>query len=88
MSEDDVYEDFWRAKWKNGHTHFHRNHVHPMLKASLQELVNGRDISELTIFLPLCGKSLDLAFLLRMGFKQVVGTEFSQEACIKTELCE
>lgn len=68
--------DFWHLKWKNNQIGFHEAAVNPLLvkhfpALSLQD--NHR------VFLPLCGKTLDIHWLLSNGFR-VVGSELSQLA--------
>lgn len=66
-------EDFWHDRWENNLTGFHLNEVNPYLKenwASLNLKPGAR------VFVPLCGKSLDLIWLADQGF-DVVGIELS-----------
>ena len=65
--------DFWHNRWENNLTGFHLNAVNPHLKANWSVLnleANTR------IFVPLCGKSLDLIWLAEQGH-QVIGCELS-----------
>ena len=65
--------DFWHNRWENNLTGFHLNEVNPYLIKYWPTLnVNkaGR------IFVPLCGKTLDLLWLAEQGH-QVVGIELS-----------
>jgi hypothetical protein len=78
---DVVDNDYWRQKWKSNDLFWHEPDVHPKLVASLNKLVNERKPEDLTIFLPLCGKSLDLAFLHGQGFGLVTGSELWEKAC-------
>lgn len=67
---------FWHRKWANNETGFHQTAVNPFLQAHLSRLslpVGGR------VFVPLCGKSGDMLWLLQAGF-QVVGAELSELA--------
>lgn len=68
--------DFWQARWENDQLGFHLVFVHPILKRNLA----GFDLdAEARIFLPLCGKTLDIGWLLEQGY-QVVGSELSDIA--------
>jgi len=67
---------FWHRKWERNEIAFHENEANPLLikyfnKLSLE---NGS-----RVFLPLCGKSLDIPWLLNHGFC-VVGAELSKMA--------
>lgn len=65
--------DFWMQKWQRGETAFHEKQVNPALVQYLSrlELQAGS-----RIFVPLCGKTLDIGWLLQQGYK-VVGAELS-----------
>ena len=68
--------DFWREKWKNNETAFHQAEVNSHLAGNFKHLGvphGGR------VFVPLCGKSLDMVWLLSQGF-HVVGVELSHLA--------
>ncbi|WP_018274388.1 thiopurine S-methyltransferase [Teredinibacter turnerae] len=66
---------FWHEKWKKGEIGFHESAVNPALTNHWHALsaVGGR------VFVPLCGKSLDLAWLLSQGV-HVIGVELSEIA--------
>lgn len=68
--------NYWHQKWQRGDIGFHRDAANPHLLAHLQEL-NLSPGSR--VFLPLCGKTLDIAYLLSCGY-QVVGVELSEVA--------
>lgn len=68
--------DFWHNRWENNLTGFHLNEVNPHLKANWSVL-NLKP--EARVFVPLCGKSLDLIWLAEQGH-QVVGIELSHLA--------
>lgn len=67
---------FWHQKWAEGDTAFHSGKTHTFLKAHLKNLKLGAGGR---IFLPLCGKTRDIAWLLAQGY-QVVGVELSEFA--------
>lgn len=68
--------DFWHKKWELNEIGFHKTEANPLLVKHLVQLSlkNGD-----RIFLPLCGKTLDIGWLLQQGF-QVVGAELSELA--------
>ena len=68
--------EFWHQRWQKNEIGFHESQVNPLLVSHLPalELKPGA-----RIFLPLCGKTLDIAWLLEQGY-QVVGVELSQLA--------
>ncbi|MES2406230.1 MAG: thiopurine S-methyltransferase [Pseudomonadota bacterium] len=69
---------FWKQKWENNEIAFHKNEANPLLVKYFQAL----SLTEGSrIFVPLCGKTLDIAWLLANGFR-VVGVELI-EAAIK-----
>ncbi|MEZ5465345.1 MAG: thiopurine S-methyltransferase [Lysobacteraceae bacterium] len=63
--------DFWRQRWREGRIGFHRADVLPSLVQHWPtlELPAGS-----TVFVPLCGKSRDMAWLAARGHR-VVGIE-------------
>jgi thiopurine S-methyltransferase len=69
-------KDFWLQKWKQGEIGFHKSEVNALLIKHFDRLFVGHGSR---IFLPLCGKTLDIAWLLRHGHR-VVGAELSSVA--------
>ena len=67
---------FWHQRWETNQLGFHRPDVHPMLARHLDQL-NMQDGARL--FLPLCGKTVDIPWLLSRGYR-VAGAELSQIA--------
>ena len=69
-------ETFWREKWQRNEIGFHELQPNPLLTRHLPTLglPDGA-----RIFLPLCGKSLDIHWLLEQGF-EVAGIELSELA--------
>ena len=65
--------DFWHNRWENNLTGFHLDEVNPHLKANWPAM-NMK--AGTRVFVPLCGKSLDLIWLAEQGH-QVVGVELS-----------
>lgn len=68
--------DFWKAKWEKGEIAFHEKQANPFLVKYFKELslAKGR-----RVFVPLCGKTLDIAWLLSQGYR-VAGAELSEIA--------
>lgn len=66
--------EFWHHKWEIKQTGFHLDYVHPLLKRNL----NAFSVND-SIFVPLCGKTLDIGYLLSLGHR-VVGVELSELA--------
>lgn len=67
---------FWHERWEKNEIGFHQGDANPMLVRHFQAL----DPAErFRVFLPLCGKTRDIAWLLSQGH-QVVGAELSELA--------
>ena len=69
-------KEIWLERWEKGQTGFHNDEVNPLFTKHFQELelpLSSR------IFVPLCGKTLDIGWLLSKGFC-VVGVELSEIA--------
>lgn len=64
---------FWNNKWEENQIGFHLTEANPLLVKYFSALELKQDSR---IFLPLCGKSLDIAWLLAIGY-QVTGAELS-----------
>ena len=68
--------EFWHNRWRNGQIGFHQ----PAVDSSLQRHWPSLDIDKRSrVFVPLCGKSLDLLWLRDQGHF-VVGVELSATA--------
>lgn len=67
----------WVKIWQRGYVGFHFTVVHPVLKEFYSKLCGGR--SDRRIFLPLCGKSLDMKWLAEQGHA-VVGVDCVEQA--------
>ena len=65
--------DFWHKKWQESDIGFHNSDAHPLLVKHFPALGLAPGSR---VFLPLCGKTLDIHWLLAQGF-QVVGAELS-----------
>lgn len=68
--------DFWKTRWEAGQTGFHLDRVNPHLERSWDVVAAGR-LGK--VFVPLSGKSLDMAWLAARGH-EVVGVEVSEVA--------
>ncbi len=67
---------FWLDVWDNNEIGFDQKTVNPLLASHIKSLDLA---SEDSIFVPLCGKSIDMIWLLKQGYK-VVGVELSEAA--------
>jgi thiopurine S-methyltransferase len=68
-----MQHDFWHNKWQINEIGFHLDEANPLFVKHFQALQlapNSR------LFLPLCGKTLDMHWLLAQGY-QVAGAELS-----------
>ncbi|MGP9799759.1 thiopurine S-methyltransferase [Rheinheimera sp. NSM] len=68
--------DFWQEKWQKREIAFHQAAANPLLISWFNQLALAPGA---TVFLPLCGKSLDIHWLLAQGYS-VVGAELSEMA--------
>jgi len=66
---------FWEQRWAEGATAFHRGAVSPALERQARTYFPPGS----KVLVPLCGKSLDLAWLAAQGF-DVHGVEFVEQA--------
>ncbi|WP_104019961.1 thiopurine S-methyltransferase [Roseovarius nitratireducens] len=67
---------FWHDRWQEGRLGFHEGRVNRMLEAHIAAL--GLKPGQ-RIFLPLCGKAVDIPWLLSQGYR-VAGAELSEIA--------
>jgi len=67
---------FWHQRWDKNETGWHESKANPLLVTYFKELsiAKGR-----RVFVPLCGKTLDISWLLSHGYR-VAGAELSQIA--------
>ncbi|MEP7703409.1 thiopurine S-methyltransferase [Paraglaciecola sp. 25GB23A] len=68
--------DFWHERWAKGETAFHEKDINPLLNTHFSQLnlVSGQ-----RVFVPLCGKTHDISWLLQQGYS-VVAAELSEVA--------
>ena len=68
--------EFWQARWQEKRIGFNQSQVNPLLVKYFSELNLSADSR---IFVPLCGKSIDMVWLAHQGF-DVVGVELVESA--------
>lgn len=68
---------FWHERWENQQIGFHQGEVNPFLVKYWNTLKLER---EAQVFVPLCGKSLDMFYLAEQGH-QILGCELNESAC-------
>ena len=66
----------WRMRWKQNDIAFHQTDVHPLLPLHWHHLNLPQTA---TVLVPMCGKSLDMQWLLDAGHR-VIGIELSHIA--------
>lgn len=67
---------FWHCRWENNEIGFHEEAANPLLVKYIAELALAEGSR---VFLPLCGKTVDIHWLLANGFR-VRGAELSKIA--------
>jgi thiopurine S-methyltransferase len=68
--------DFWHQKWESNVIGFHKSEANPLLVNHFASLTLAQANR---VFVPLCGKTLDIAWLMSHGHR-VVGVELSEIA--------
>lgn len=66
-------KDFWLERWEREEIGFHQNEINPYLRQYWEELHPAHASK---VFVPLCGKSLDMLWLRKQGHS-VLGVELS-----------
>ncbi|HEY9886423.1 MAG TPA: hypothetical protein V6C96_04090 [Vampirovibrionales bacterium] len=74
-----MQQTFWEDVWNKGQIGFHYDTVNPMLSKHFRRL--GLE-KEDTVFVPMCGKSGDISWLLKEGFK-VIGVDIVEKPLIE-----
>jgi thiopurine S-methyltransferase len=69
-------KEFWLERWERGEIGFHQDEINPYLHQYWQELPNSHRGE---VFVPLCGKSMDMVWLRQQGC-EVLGVELSSIA--------
>ncbi|MDH5387871.1 MAG: thiopurine S-methyltransferase [Gammaproteobacteria bacterium] len=75
-----MQQDFWLERWQKGETGFHQEQLNPYLAHFYGD--KGAPLEKrqaLKVFVPLCGKSVDMLWLAQNGY-QVLGNECSEIA--------
>jgi thiopurine S-methyltransferase len=67
---------FWHQRWEKNEIAFHESKANPLLVNHINELSLAKGSR---VFVPLCGKTLDISWLLLNGYR-VAGAELSQIA--------
>lgn len=68
--------DFWLSRWQEGRLGWHREDINPLIVEHWKSLGLA---AESRVFLPLCGKTLDMGYLASLGHR-VLGCELSGKA--------
>jgi thiopurine S-methyltransferase len=68
--------EFWHERWKKNEIGFHEPKANPALVKNIARLKLPK---RARVFIPLCGKTLDIGWLLSRGFR-VAGAELSELA--------
>lgn len=71
-----MHQAFWHARWTSNEIGFHLGEANPWLLRFWPGLALPRGTR---VLVPLCGKSLDLRWLLEQGY-EVLGVELSRKA--------
>jgi thiopurine S-methyltransferase len=71
-----VERDFWLERWQQGQIGFHQDRPTPLMLKHWPSL--GLDAGA-KVFVPLCGKSLDMAWFASQGLR-VFGVELAEDA--------
>lgn len=71
-----MHPEFWHERWQKREIAFHQAAANPLLVNWFNQLLLAPGAS---VFLPLCGKSLDIHWILAQGYK-VIGAELSEMA--------
>lgn len=69
--------EYWISRWERGETGFHAEHVQEGLKKAAENLP---PLSGKRVLVPLCGKSVDMHWLMQQG-AFVIGIDLSRKAC-------
>src|SRR5258708_29645765 len=67
---------FWHQRWEANEIGFHESNANPLLLTHFKALSRPKGSR---VFVPLCGKTLDIAWLLSNGY-QIAGVELSELA--------
>uniref|UniRef100_UPI00358F759B thiopurine S-methyltransferase-like n=1 Tax=Myxine glutinosa TaxID=7769 RepID=UPI00358F759B len=86
MERDKMFVEHWQDRWDQGKMSWHEFEGNNNLKQNFDIFVNGR--KAVKIFVPLCGKTLDMKWIAEQGHT-VVGVELAEKAILEffTENC-
>ena len=70
-------KDYWQQRWQSHNIGFNQAKINPLL---IQHLTPLHLAPQACVFVPLCGKSIDMLYLLEQGYR-VIGVELSEIAC-------
>ncbi|XP_031569587.1 uncharacterized protein LOC116304075 [Actinia tenebrosa] len=81
---DIINVEYWSKRWASNDASWHKSFIQPCLEQHYQKLLpkNDGEQTKARIFVPLCGKSLDMLWLAEKGC-QVVGLEGVEEAILE-----
>lgn len=68
--------DFWHQRWQSNRIGFHESETNALLVKHIDQLQLKKNSR---IFIPLCGKTLDISWFLSQGYR-VAGIELNQQA--------
>ena len=71
-------KDFWLDCWDKGEIRFHQKNINPQLTSFWPNIAKDKK----PVFVPLCGKTLDMTYFAKRGHK-VIGVEFSEKAILE-----
>jgi thiopurine S-methyltransferase len=78
--DTDSVQTWWQERWHKNEIGFHLPTVHSWLKTQWSHLTQlGKIKSDGCVFVPLCGKTLDIGYFLSLGHS-VVACELSEKA--------
>jgi len=78
--ENNALNGWWEERWHKNEIGFHLPQVHSWLKSQWASLLEQGKVSpQGRVFVPLCGKTLDIGYFLALGH-QVVACELSEKA--------
>ena len=72
-----MHKEFWHNRWQKNEISFDQEQPNTLLQNYFHHLKLKPDAR---IFVPLCGKSVDMVWLAEQGY-QVIGVELSLQAC-------
>lgn len=79
-NQNNMQQDFWLERWQKGETGFHQDKLNPYLGYFYGEKgAPSEKRQTLKVFVPLCGKSIDMFWLANNGY-EVLGVECSKIA--------